>query len=103
MKNKILVRTGHLRFFKEYRQPIIKFWSVPVPVRETVCYKKPIVLSLFKIDTLNFSMYILKILTCPLKVYVVRLHNVTLMNMFFTIEDHSFLCNCKKKAKIQFQ
>ena len=81
----------------------MKFRSVPVPVRETVRYKKPIILSLFKIDTLNFSMYILKILTCPLKVYVVRLHNVTLMNMFFTIEDHSFLCNCKKKAKIQFQ
>ena len=98
-----MVRTGHLRFFKEYRQPIMKFRSVPVPVRETVRYKKPIILSLFKIDTLNFSMYILKILTCPLKVYVVRLDNVTSMNMFFTIEDHSFLCNCKEKAKIQFQ
>ena len=30
-------------------------------------YKKPIILSLFKIDTLNFTMYILTILTCPLK------------------------------------
>ena len=34
--NKLLVRTGTLRFFKKYRQPIEKFWSVPVPVRETV-------------------------------------------------------------------
>ena len=41
-KNKILVRTGHLRFFKEYRQPIMKFRSVPVPVRETVRYKNPL-------------------------------------------------------------
>ena len=34
--NKVLVRTGILRFFKKYRQPIEKLWSVPVPVRETV-------------------------------------------------------------------
>ena len=34
--NKVLVRTGSLLFFKKYRQPIIKFWSVPVPVRETI-------------------------------------------------------------------
>ena len=36
--NEVLVRTGSLRFlnFKKYWQPIIKFWSVPVPVRETV-------------------------------------------------------------------
>ena len=50
-------------------------------------YKKPIILSLFKIDTLNFTMHILRILTCPLKTYVVRLHNLTSMNIFFTI-DH---------------
>ena len=37
-------------------------------------YKKTIILSLFKIDTLNFAMYILTILTCPLKTYVIRLH-----------------------------
>ena len=30
-------------------------------------YKKPIILSLFKIDTLNFTMYILTVLACPLK------------------------------------
>ena len=37
--NKVLVGIGSLRFFKKYRQPIEKFWSVPVlvPVRETVC------------------------------------------------------------------
>ena len=34
--NKVLFRTSSLRFFKKYRQPIIKFWSVPIPVRETV-------------------------------------------------------------------
>ena len=34
--NKVLVHTDSLQFFKKYRQPIIKLWSVPVPVRETV-------------------------------------------------------------------
>ena len=34
-------------------------------------YKKIIVLSLFKIDTLNFTMYILTIWTCTLKTYVI--------------------------------
>lgn len=33
-KNKILLPTGSL--IKKYRQPIIKLWSVPVPVCETV-------------------------------------------------------------------
>ena len=32
-------------------------------------YKRPIILSLFKFDTLNFIIYILTILTCPLKTY----------------------------------
>ena len=36
MNDKVLVRTGSLCFFKKYRQPIIKFWCVLVPVRETV-------------------------------------------------------------------
>ena len=36
MNNKVLVLTGSLHFFKKYRQPVIKFWSVLVPVRETV-------------------------------------------------------------------
>ena len=30
-------------------------------------YKKSIILSLFKIDTLNFTMYIITISTCTLK------------------------------------
>ena len=34
--NKVLVRTGSLLFFRKYWQPIIKFWSVPVPIRETI-------------------------------------------------------------------
>ena len=34
--NKVLVRTGSLAFFKKYQQPIEEFWSVPVPVCETV-------------------------------------------------------------------
>ena len=53
-------------------------------------YKKTIVLSLFKIDTLNFTMYILTVLTCPLKTYVIGLHNLISMNIFFTMKDHSF-------------
>ena len=52
-------------------------------------YKKTIILSLFKIDTLNFTMYILAHSTCPLKTYV-RLHNLISMKIFFTIKDHSF-------------
>ena len=62
-------------------------------------YKKPIILSLFKIDSLNFTMYILTILTCPLKTYVIRLHNLISMNIFYTIKDHSFFYNCKEKAE----
>ena len=36
--NKIFVLTGSFHFFKKYRQPIITFWSVPVPARDTVCF-----------------------------------------------------------------
>ena len=36
--------------------------------------KKNIILSLLKIDALNFTMYTLAILTCPLNTYVIRLH-----------------------------
>ena len=49
-------------------------------------YNRPIILSLFQIDTLNFTMYILMILTCPFKTYVVRLHNLKSMNIFSTID-----------------
>ena len=52
-------------------------------------YKKSIILSLFKIDTLNFTMYILTILTCPLKTYVIGLHDLISMKIFFTVKDHS--------------
>ena len=50
-------------------------------------YKKPIILSLFKIHISIFIMYILTILTCSLKAYVLRLHNLISTNIFFTI-DH---------------
>ena len=46
-------------------------------------YKKPIILSLFKIYILNFTMDILAILTCSLKTYVIK------YNIFFTTNDHS--------------
>ena len=69
---------------------------VTVLLKMTLCLciyfiftKNLIILSLFKIDTLNFTMYILANLTCPLKTYV-RLHNLISMNIFFTIKDHSF-------------
>ena len=50
-------------------------------------YKKNIILSLFKIDTLNFTMYILTILTFPLKTYVIGLHDLISMKIF--VKDHS--------------
>ena len=55
-------------------------------------YEKAIIYSLFKIDTLNFTMYILTILACSIKTYVVRLHNLILMNILFIIDhkDHRF-------------
>ena len=39
--NKVLVSTGSLHFLEKYWQPIIKCWSVPVPVNETVPLKNP--------------------------------------------------------------
>ena len=62
-------------------------------------YKKPIILNLFKIDTVNFTMHILTILTCPLKTCVIRLRNLISINIFFTIKDHGFSYNCKEKAE----
>ena len=53
-------------------------------------YEKIVVLSLYNIDTLNFTMYILTNLTCPLETYVIRLHNLISVNIFFTIKDHNF-------------
>ena len=64
-------------------------------------YQKTIILSLFKIDTLNFTMYILTILTCPLKTYVIRLYNLISMKIFFTeIKIIVFLYNCKETNKL---
>ena len=50
---------------------------------------------------LNFTLYILTNLKCPLKTYVIRLHNLISMNIFFTIKDHTFstFYNCKEKAE----
>ena len=64
-------------------------------------YKKPIILSLFKIYTLNFTMYILTILTCPLKTYVIRLRNLTSINIFFTTKDHSFSLHLSRESPKQ--
>ena len=62
---------------------------------------KTIILSLFKIDTLNLTMYILTILTCPLKTHVIQLHNLILMKIFFTeIKKIVFLYNCKNTNKL---
>ena len=45
--------------------------------------KNPIILSLFKIDILNdFDM--------PFKIYVIGLHDLISMNIFFTLKDHNF-------------
>ena len=59
----------------------------------TLIYKNPIILSLFEIAMLNFTMYISTILKCSLKVmYVIRRHkiqsswNPISMNIFFTIK-----------------
>ena len=68
-------------------------------------YKKTIILILFKIDTLKFTVYIVTILTCPLKTYVVRLHNLTLMNIFFTIDlkrSRVFFIIIERKPKSNF-
>ena len=55
-------------------------------------WQKTIILSLFKIDTLNVTVYILPILTCSLKTYVIRLRSLVSMNIFF-------LYNCKETAE----
>ena len=49
-------------------------------------YKNHTILSLSKNDTLNLAMYIITILTCLLNTYVVRLHDLISMNIFFTIK-----------------
>ena len=61
-------------------------------------YRKPIILSLFKIDILNFTVYILANLTWPLKTYV-RLHNLISMNISFTIKDHNFSLQFQRESR----
>ena len=62
-------------------------------------YKQIIIFRIFKINTLNFTMYISTILTYPLKIYVIRLPNFIPMNIFFTLNIKVFLHNCKEKAE----
>ena len=60
-------------------------------------YKKNIILILFKIDPLNLTMNILTTLTCPLKIYVIGLHNLISIKIFFPIKI--FLYYCKETAE----
>ena len=53
-------------------------------------YKNLVILNIFNIDTLNFTMFILTNLTYLLKAYAIKLHNLISMNIFFTIKDDSF-------------
>ena len=64
-------------------------------------YKKPIILSLFKIYTLNFTMLMLTILTCSLRTYVIRLRNLSSINIMFSSPQKitAFLYNCEEKAQ----
>ena len=58
-------------------------------------YKKFITLNLFKIDTLNFIMYILAILTWPIKTYIIRLRN--LVSLIFIVVLYNFKEKAEKK------
>ena len=69
----------------------------------TLYLQKNIDLSLSKIDTLNFTMYSLTILTCPLKTYVIRLYNLTSMHIFFTIKYRSSFLQPKTKNLFETQ
>ena len=51
--------------------------------------KNPIILSLFKIDSLNFTIYILTILTCPLKIYIIGLHNLISVSILKQLKRNS--------------
>ena len=74
---------------KHFVEIVASFFKNDMFIYLLCIYKKTIILSLFKIGTLNCTMYILTISTCPLK-RVIRLHNLVSMNIFFTIKDHSF-------------
>ena len=62
-------------------------------------YQKTIILCLFKIDALNFTMYVLTILTCPLKACIIRLHNLISMNIFFTKRPKQIKCWSKRTIR----
>ena len=64
-------------------------------------YEKLIISSFFKLDTLNLTMYILRNLTCLLKIYVIRLRNLISMNIFFTMKDHSFSSKLQRESRKQ--
>ena len=64
-------------------------------------YKKLIILSLFNVDTLNFTMYILMNLTFPLKTYIIRIHNLISMNIFLAIKDNSFSLQLQRESRKQ--
>ena len=66
------------------------FWRLFMFMYLLCICKKTIILSLFTIDNLNFTMYISTLWKCLLKAYVIRLRNLISMNIFFTMKDHNF-------------
>ena len=62
-------------------------------------YQKTIILNLFKIDTLSFTMYIFTIFTCPLKTYLIQLHNLISVNIFFTEGSLFFFIIVERQPK----
>ena len=69
---------------------IVQYWKWHYVYVFTLFTKNPIILSLFKIDILKFTISILTILICSSKTYLIGLCNLILMNIFFTIKYRSF-------------
>ena len=87
----VAFRYGKKTFCQNSNKFGYSFIKTDIMFMHLICiYKRNIILSLFKTDTLNFTMYIFTILTCRLKTYVIRLCNLISMNIFFTIKDPSF-------------
>ena len=86
----IKVACGVQMWTKHFVKIVTSFVTVFL-LKMTLClcllyiYKKPIILSLFKIGTLNF----LANLVCPLNTSV-RLHNLISINIFLTTKNHGF-------------
>ena len=59
-------------------------------------YQKAIILSLFKVDTLNFTMYNLSILTCLSTSFD---YNLISMNIFFIEKSLFFFIIVKRQPK----